>query len=248
MVADTLDTHASSSGPGALLQAEAQHVTRDYGTFKVYVAADRDAEHVVLARGEVAGRHGVLCRVSSACVMSTALGSAECDCSGQVTAAMDRIANDARGGVLIYLVNQEGRGHGLKMKVRALKHKNDGLDTFAAVEELGLAPDVRDYDVVPRILDELGILSVALMTNNPEKRLRLEQAGVKVSETHALEVCAPRHAWRHMEAKKARGHALSNGYMEHDTAEIPVLSPWMPTMTADLNGQSHDGASSTLSQ
>jgi hypothetical protein len=51
-----------------------------------------------------------------------------------------------------------------------------------------------------------------------------------------------------MEAKKARGHALSNGYMEHDTAEIPVISSWMPTMTADLTGQSHDGASSTLSQ
>lgn len=250
MAADTLDTSPSSSSPDALLQAEAEHVTRDYGTFKVYVAADAaaDAEHVVLVRGNVAGCHDVLCRVSSACVMSTALGSAECDCSGQVTAAMDRIANDARGGVLIYLVNQEGRGHGLTMKVRALKNKNDGMDTFAAVEKLGLAPDVRDYGVVPRILDELDVLSVALLTNNPEKRMRLEDAGVKVSQTQPLEVCAPRHAWRHMEAKKARGHALSNGYMDHDTAEIPVLSPWMPTMTADGNSHSHDGASSTFSQ
>lgn len=224
MAADTSDTHASLPASGRLWQAEAQHVTRDHGTFKVYVAGHGDAEHVVLVRGDVHGRENVLCRVSSACVMSTALGSAECDCSGQVSEAMARIASDTRGGVLIYLVNQEGRGHGLTWKVRALKNKNDGMDTFAAVAELGLAPDVRDYEVVPAILDELGVVSVALLTNNPEKRMRLEGLGVKVSETHALEVCTPRHAWRHMAAKKARGHDLSNEYTQHDTAEMPVLS------------------------
>ena len=249
MAADTLDMHASSPVPGALLQAEAQHVTRDYGTFTVHVATYDGAEHVVLVRGDVSGREHVLCRVSSACVMSTALGSAECDCSGQVTAAMDRIANDPDGGILIYLLNQEGRGHGLKWKVRALKNKNDGMDTFAAVEELGLEPDVRDYTMVPAILDELGVRSVTMLTNNPEKRMRLEDVGVRISQTQALEVCAPKHAWRHMEAKKARGHELSNGYMVHDdTTEIPVLSAWMPTMTSDRNGHSQDGASSALSQ
>lgn len=247
MAADTSDTRGPFPS-GALLQAEAQHVTRDNGTFKVYVAEHETGEHVVLVRGDVRGREGVLCRVSSACVMSTALGSAECDCDGQVSEAMARISSDARGGILIYLVDQEGRGHGLKWKVRALKHKNDGMDTFAAVEELGLAPDVRDYTVVPAILDELGVVSVALLTNNPEKRRQLERVGVTVSATHALEVPPPRHAWRHMAAKKARGHELANSYVEHDTAEIPVLRAWMPTVTADGNGHSHDGASSTLSQ
>lgn len=248
MAADTSDTHASSPAHGLLLQAEAQHVTRDNGTFKVYVADHESGEHVVLVRGDVRGRGDVLCRVSSACVMSTALGSAECDCNGQVSEAMERISNDARGGILIYLVNQEGRGHGLKWKVRALKNKNDGMDTFAAVERLGLAPDVRDYKVVPAILDELDVVSVALLTNNPEKRRQLEDVGVNVSATHALEVCTPRHAWRHMAAKKARGHELSDSYLDHDTAEIPVMRSWMPTVTAGVGGHNHDGASSTLSQ
>jgi hypothetical protein len=103
--------------------------------------------------------------------------------------------------------------------------------------------------MVPAILDELGVESVTMLTNNPEKRMRLEDVGVRISQTQALEVCAPKHAWRHMEAKKARGHELSNGYMVHDdTTEIPVLSAWMPTMTSDRNGHSQDGASSALSQ
>ena len=88
------------SVPGALLKAEANHVTRRNGTFKVYVADHDSGEHVVLVRGDVRGHHGVLCRVSSACVMSTALGSAECDCTDQLSAAMELVANDERGGVV----------------------------------------------------------------------------------------------------------------------------------------------------
>lgn len=230
MAADITDTppHAASSGP--LFQAQATHVTRDHGDFVVRVAVHSGAEHVVLVRGDVRDRENVLCRVSSACVMSTALGSAECDCSGQVSAAMDHIRAHPDGGVLIYLVDQEGRGHGLTWKVRALKNKNDGMDTFEAVEELGLPPDVRDYSAVPRILGELGVISVVLLTNNPDKCSNLSNAGVKVTETRPLEVCAPRHAWRHMAAKKDRGHALSNAYMDHDTAELPNLGAWLPSV------------------
>jgi GTP cyclohydrolase II len=133
---------------------------------------------------------------------------------------------------LIYLTDQEGRGHGLKWKVRALKHKNDGLDTFTAVERLGLDPDIRDYKVVPAILEELGVRSVALLTNNPDKRQRIIDAGTEVAETHALEVCPPIQAWRHMEAKRRRGHDLTNAYM--DTGEIPVVTRWMPAVTARM--------------
>lgn len=236
------------SVPGALLQAEADHVTRRNGTFKVYVAHHDSGEHVVLVRGDVRGHQGVLCRVSSACVMSTALGSAECDCTDQLSAAMELVANDERGGVVIYLLDQEGRGHGLTWKVRALKNKNMGMDTFAAMETLGLTPDVRDYAVVHQILDELGIGSVELLTNNPEKRRKIEAAGVAVSGTRALEVCPPKHAWRHMEAKRLNGHALTNSYVDTDTAEIPVLGRWLPAVTADADGHSQDGAASTLSQ
>ena len=240
-------TPAWAPAPGALLQAGADHVTRSNGTFRVYVADHPSGEHVVLVRGDVRGREAVLCRVSSACVMSTALGSAECDCKDQLSAAMDLIAGNDAGGIVIYLVDQEGRGHGLKWKVRALRNKNFGMDTFSAVETLGLKPDVRDYTVVPTILDELGVDSVVLLTNNPEKRRRMEAAGVRVKETRPLEARPPRHAWRHMEAKRIRGHALSDSYSDGDTAEIPGPGRWLPAVTAYLWDHSQDGGTSALS-
>jgi 3,4-dihydroxy 2-butanone 4-phosphate synthase/GTP cyclohydrolase II len=239
-------SHTAGAAPIPLLQAEALHVTRGNETFKVYIAEHDSGEHVVLVRGDVSGQEGVLCRVSSACVMSTALGSAECDCKDQLAAAMDLIAKEGRG-ILIYLVNQEGRGHGLKWKIRALKHKNEGMDTFAAVEELGLPPDIRQYDVVPQILDELQVASVTLLTNNPEKVHRIQGAGVTVKETQQLEVCPPAHAWRHMEAKRDRGHRLAVPYIDDDTAEIAVLGRWLPPVIAQAGDSSHDGAASTLS-
>lgn len=240
MAADARQAPPATDALGSLFRAEAEHVTRQYGSFRVYVADDGGAEHIVLVRGEVRGRERVLCRVSSACVMSTALDSAECDCVDQVNAALQRIASDERGGVLIYLTNQEGRGHGVTWKIRALRHKNDGADTFEAVERLGLLPDVRDYKVVPQILDELGVRSVALLSNNPRKRDELCRVGVNIAEMHALEVCPPRHAWRHMEAKRRRGHTLTNAYM--DTGEIRPGNAaggrrgdgWMPAVTATL--------------
>ena len=233
--------------PRKVLQAEADHVTRSNGTFKVYIADRETSEAVVLVRGDVRDGEGILCRVSSACVMSTALGSAECDCKEQLSTAMDLIAAERRG-IVIYLVNQEGRGHGLTWKVRALRNKNMGMDTFSAVETLGLDPDVRDYSLVPAILDELGVGSVALFTNNPDKRRRIEAAGVRIKETRPLEVYPPPHAWRHMEAKRVRGHALSNTYVDMDTAEIPALGQWMPAVTASWVAHNQDGATSALSQ
>jgi GTP cyclohydrolase II len=266
---DTSNSAEAARTP--LLQAEALHVTRSSGTFTVYVADHESGEHIVLVRGDVSGQQGVLCRVSSACVMSTALGSAECDCSDQLNAAMALIAKEERG-ILIYLVDQEGRGHGVKWKVRALRHKNNGMDTFAAVEELGLHPDVRQYDVVPKVLEELAIESVTLLTNNPEKLRNIEDAGVTVKERRQLEVCPPEHAWRHMEAKKIRGHDLTNSYKDEgegegerselaggdlmdpdtaeiavDTAEIVVLGRWLPAVIAQAGDSNHDGAASTLS-
>jgi GTP cyclohydrolase II len=243
VASDTSNT--ADAAPVPLLQAEALHVTRNNGTFKVYIADHESGEHVVLVRGDVSGREGVLCRVSSACVMSTALGSAECDCSDQLSAAMDLIAKEERG-ILIYLVNQEGRGHGLMWKVRALKNKNNGMDTFAAVEELGLRHDVRQYDVVPMILEALGVGSVTLLTNNPEKLEKIQGAGVDVKETQRLEPCPPEHAWRHMEAKRIRGHRLTNSYMDGDTADSAMLEEWLP-LTAEVDDSSYDSAALTLS-
>lgn len=195
--------------------------TRTNGSFDVLVVLDRVgiragrpddvAEHVALVRGDVTG-DDVPLRVSSACVMSTALGSAECDCAQQLDAAVARIATVGRG-VVIYLADQEGRGHGLTGKIKALGNKNAGMDTFAAAEALGVKADVRSYAAVRDILEDLGVRSVVLLTNNPEKACRIEEAGVKVTRLESLEVEAPAHARRHMEAKRHRGHLLTMSHL-----------------------------------
>jgi 3,4-dihydroxy 2-butanone 4-phosphate synthase / GTP cyclohydrolase II len=186
----------------------ARHLTRRFGEFEILVTDKEQAggEHVVLVRGCVRGEKGVLCRVTSACLTSTALNSAECDCAGQIDAAL-RLISKAERGVFIYLA-QEGRGHGLTTKIRALRHKNRGLDTFQAVEALGLPADVRTYEVVELILTELNIESVVLLTSNPDKLFAITAAGVRVEEFIPLKVPAPRVARRHILAKRHRGHLL----------------------------------------
>lgn len=207
-----------------LFAATAEHVTARYGTFDLYVAADLPAigvggEILVLVRGDVEGT-GALCRVASACVTSTALGSIECDCALQLDAALARI-NAADRGILIYLTDQEGRGQGLTTKVRALANKNRGLDTFAAVEELGLDADVRTFAAVPAILDAFGIRSVVLLTGNPDKRDALVHAGVKVDRTEPLKVTPNSWARRSMQAKQARGHTVVGSYADDPLGAFP---------------------------
>lgn len=154
------------------------------------------------------------------CVTSTALGSIECDCALQLDAALARI-NAADRGILIYLTDQEGRGQGLTTKVRALANKNRGLDTFTAVEELGLDAEVRTFHAVPPILDALDIRSIVLLTGNPDKRDALVRAGVKVDRTEPLEVSPNSWTRRSMRAKQARGHTVVGQYADDPLGAYP---------------------------
>lgn len=207
-----------------LFAATAEHVTARYGAFDLHVTAEPpasgvDAELLVLVRGDVEGT-GALCRVASACVTSTALGSIECDCALQLDAALARI-NAADRGILIYLTDQEGRGQGLTTKVRALANKNRGLDTFTAVEELGLDADVRTFHAVPPILDAFDIRSIVLLTGNPDKRDALVRAGVSVDRTESLEVTPNSWTRRSMQAKQERGHILNGRYADDPAGAYP---------------------------
>jgi 3,4-dihydroxy 2-butanone 4-phosphate synthase/GTP cyclohydrolase II len=208
-----------------LFGAVAEHVTARYGTFDLYVTTDSPArgvpaELIVLVRGDVAGQSKVLCRVASSCITSAALQSIECECSLQIDAALARI-HTADCGVLIYLTDQEGRGQGLMTKVRALANKNQGFDTFAAVEQLGLEPDVRTYGAVGHILDALGIQSVVLLTGNPEKRDLIIDAGVKIEDTEPLEVSPHSRTRKSMRAKQAIGHTVVGQYVDDPTWPYP---------------------------
>jgi len=151
----------------------------------LYVNNHDDKEHLALVLGEVQESTDVLVRVHSECFTGDVLGSRRCDCGEQLQRSMRLIA-EAGEGVLIYL-RQEGRGIGLLNKLRAYNLQDQGYDTVDANLALGHPVDERDYSVAARILEDLGVRSIRLMTNNPGKIMRLEELGVKVTERVPLE-------------------------------------------------------------
>lgn len=161
-------------------------------------------EHVAMVLGDVRGAD-VLTRVHSSCFTGEVLGSLRCDCRAQLDAALARIGKEGRG-VLVYLV-QEGRGIGLGNKVRAYELQDAGADTVDANLALGFDADLRSYDLAAGILRDLGVTSVRLMTNNPQKIAGLEQAGVVVASKEAHWVEATEHSESYLATKKAKlGH------------------------------------------
>jgi 3,4-dihydroxy 2-butanone 4-phosphate synthase/GTP cyclohydrolase II len=137
-------------------------------------------EHLALVHGDIHGRDNVLVRVHSECLTGDLFGSLRCDCGEQLHHAMEMIVQQG-GGAIVYL-RQEGRGIGLTAKLRAYQLQDKGLDTVEANLHLGFPADLRDYGLAGDILRQLGIKSVRLMTNNPEKVHGLEAAGIPVRE------------------------------------------------------------------
>lgn len=161
-------------------------------------------EHVAMVFGDVRGA-AVLTRVHSSCFTGEVLGSLRCDCRAQLDAALERIGQEGRG-VLVYLV-QEGRGIGLGNKVAAYHLQDAGADTVDANLALGFDADLRSYDLAAGILRDLGVTSVRLMTNNPDKISGLEHAGVEVLTQESHWVGANVHSEGYLAAKKSKlGH------------------------------------------
>ncbi len=163
-----------------------------------------DEEHVALVAGDVTGE-AVLARVHSSCFTGEVLHSLRCDCRQQLDAALARISREGRG-VLVYLV-QEGRGIGLGNKLRAYALQDAGADTVDANLQLGFDADLRSYDLAAAILRDLGVTSVRLMTNNPDKIAGLSRAGVPVvaHEPHWVEAGAE--SSQYLDVKRAKlGH------------------------------------------
>ena len=137
-------------------------------------------EQVALVFGEIAGTVP-LTRLHSECLTGDVFSSTRCDCGDQLEAAM-RAVVAAGSGVIIYLRGHEGRGIGLLAKLAAMRLQEDGLDTVEANLALGLPVDAREYDVAAEILRDLGVSSVRLLSNNPEKLESLRRNGIVVKE------------------------------------------------------------------
>jgi 3,4-dihydroxy 2-butanone 4-phosphate synthase/GTP cyclohydrolase II len=159
--------------------------------------------------GDVSAADAPLVRVHSECLTGDLAGSLRCDCGTQFRSALSAIA-DAGAGVLVYLRGHEGRGIGLGHKLRAYElQQYEGLDTVDANVSLGLPVDSRDYRAACEILDDLGVRSVRLMTNNPDKARALTEHGITVAERVAHESMPNPYNWSYLTAKRDRmGHTL----------------------------------------
>lgn len=182
-----------------------------FGEFTMHGFREEETgkEHVALTLGDVSNGQPVLGRLHSECLTGDALFSQRCDCGAQLEAALREIAAAGRG-VLLYL-RQEGRGIGLLNKIRAYALQDAGADTVEANEQLGFAPDMRDYSICEPMLEHLGICSLNLMTNNPRKVKALEGFGVKVASRVPLQVGLNPHNSKYLATKAGKlGHMLGN--------------------------------------
>jgi 3,4-dihydroxy 2-butanone 4-phosphate synthase/GTP cyclohydrolase II len=169
-------------------------------------------EHIALVRGDVATPQGdgedVLVRVHSECLTGDVFGSLRCDCGPQLDAALAAVAEEGRG-VVLYVRGHEGRGIGLLHKLQAYQLQESGADTVDANLALGLPADARDYGTGAQILCDLGIRSMRLLTNNPDKRAGLEGYGLRITGRVPLPVRADPENLRYLTTKRDRmGHDL----------------------------------------
>ena len=209
--------------------AETRLPTR-YGDFTAYgyrITVD-GSEHIALVYGDISARttrSPVLTRVHSECLTGDVFGSHRCDCGPQLDEALERIVEEGRG-VVVYLRGHEGRGIGLVAKLQAYQLQDGGRDTVDANLDLGLPADARHYGTATQILRDLGVASVRLLTNNPDKVTNLEDYGVAVAERVPLTPHPNDHNLAYLLTKRDR--------MGHDLPDLdsPVSRP-RPT---DLEG------------
>lgn len=193
-----------------LIQMAESPLPTRHGTFLVKVFCYQDEpekEHLAIISGDVRDRDEVPIRMHSECLTSEVLGSLKCDCREQLEFALRQVAHHGPG--IVFYLRQEGRGIGLTNKIRAYALQASGVDTVDANRALGLPDDTRRYESAAAMLQHLGVRSVRLMTNNPEKVDALRALGVDVRERIPVLIPPNPHSQRYLAVKRQRmNHSL----------------------------------------
>ncbi len=188
---------------------EADMPTR-HGHFRLFLFEDviSKEHHAALVMGEIRGEEPTLVRAHSQCLTGDTFGSLRCDCGEQFRRSMEMIGKEGKG-VVLYILNQEGRGIGLPNKVRAYALQDQGADTVEANHRLGFKTDQRDYGIGAQVLAALGVRKIRLITNNPRKYIGLAGYGLEIVERVPLEVEPNASNVKYLKTKKEKmGHIL----------------------------------------
>ncbi|MFD3609791.1 bifunctional 3,4-dihydroxy-2-butanone-4-phosphate synthase/GTP cyclohydrolase II [Streptomyces atroolivaceus] len=206
---EDLIAYRRGSEPTVRREAEVRLPTA-FGPFTAYGYRSTvdGVEHVALVHGDIGDGQDVLVRVHSECLTGDIFQSQRCDCGPQLHTSMERVTAEGRG-VVVYLRGHEGRGIGLLSKMRAYELQERGSDTLDANLELGLPADARDYAAGAQILRDLGVRTLRLMTNNPDKTAALVRHGLEITGREPMPVQAGEHNLRYLRTKRDRmGHDL----------------------------------------